>query len=126
MASPVVVCSDDVDVFLSIEEAERYLEEPDVKDSAFRCYDVRGGRLWPKIDGGFWRSRVYLLTTGEGDSPMEAKSAQARSQTGIPVLAGGPPLSPVMDMIPLMAWAMMSNPGSREYGPSRPQPDTDT
>ncbi len=53
-----------------------------------------------------------------------AKSPAVRSPYDVPGRTGPPPGSPVIDMIPPIAWTTMSSAGRSLYGPVWPKPDT--
>ena len=53
---------------------------------------------------------------------MTARFPALMSETGLPVLAGAPPGSPVMDMRPAKPWAIRSKPPLSASGPSSPNP----
>ena len=53
MRGPIIVLSDDVELFESVADAERYLEAPDVRSGNIRkVYDRDGRKLRPVIRKG--------------------------------------------------------------------------
>ena len=74
-----------------------------------------------------WPRPVRSRARSAATAASAPQSAQVRSVTGTPIFTGAlPPSSPVMDISPLIPWAMMSRPGRWAYGPSWPHPDAAT
>jgi len=57
--------------------------------------------------------------------PTSAKSPAPRSVRGTPAFTGGPPGSPVTDMMPATPCAIRSNPPLPRSGPVWPYPEID-
>ena len=70
----------DVSVYLTLEEAEKDMEPPDVdRDDCF-VYDSEGRRLHAYVDSGFLRERVRLREPG-AEEPAHADALRNRLVT---------------------------------------------
>ena len=74
MRAPILVIGDDVDVFDSVQDAERYLEPPDVSDTAVRVYDAEGRVLTCVIERRLLNEVVRFKET---DGPPDVAGLRA-------------------------------------------------